>query len=224
MDLNTNIFYNNTISYAIVIYGPAMISIISKRSYQAIYRFMDLFSPIDGDCGRLCGAICCLCSTEPDADTPSCPGDENADHSMGIYLLPGEEQIFDRDEDWIIWGSLDADEYAFPDSWHGRVPFIQCTTTPNCPREKRPLQCRTFPLAPHIDEDGILSVIYCRDPLPYDCPLISDAGQYPLNDDFIRATWLVWEHLVRDPLILDLVEMDSQVRIDEGWPVDVLYP
>ena len=197
---------------------------LSKRSYEAIYRFLNRFSPIDGDCGELCGAACCLCSTEPTEDTPSCKGDDNADHSMGLYLLPGEERIFTGDEDWIQWGSLEADEYDFPDSWHGRVPFFQCTTAPHCPREKRPLQCRTFPLAPHIHEDGMLYLIYSRDPLPYDCPLISSSDRYPLNENFIKATWRVWSHLVRDPLILDLVEMDSLVRVEEGWPVDIVYP
>ena len=196
----------------------------SKPSFKAIYRFLDYFDPVDFDCGTLCGAICCLCSTESDENTPSSDSDENADYSMGLYLMPGEGSVYTGNEDWINWGSIDAEEYEFPESWTGRVPFFQCNNAPHCPRKKRPLQCRTFPLAPHIDEDGILSVIYHRDPLPYECPLITNRETYPLNGDFIKATWLVWSHLIRDPLILDLVEMDSQIRIDEGWPVDILYP
>lgn len=197
---------------------------LSKGSYQAIYRFLDNFSPIQGDCGDLCGAICCLCSTESDESTPSSESDENADFSMGLYLLPGEDQMFTGDEDWISWGSLDAEEYEFPESWHGRVPFFQCKNAPFCPREKRPIQCRTFPLAPHIDEDGLLYMIYNRDPLPYDCPLISKKEEYTLNEDFIKATWRVWSHLVRDPKIMDLVEMDSMIRVDEGYPIDMIWP
>ena len=201
-----------------------MRSTITEKSYKAIYRFLDLFSPIDGDCGKLCGAICCLCSTDPDSDTPTCEGDENADFSMGLYLWPGEDQVYTGDEDWISWGYLEAEEYDFPESWHGRVPFFQCTTSPCCPREKRPIQCRTFPLAPHIDEDGFLYVIYSRDPLPYECPLIHRCSEHPLREDFVKATWRVWSHLVRDPLIFDLVEQDSMTRLEEGWPVDILYP
>jgi len=197
---------------------------LSKRSFQAIYRFLDFFSPIDDDCGKLCGAVCCLCSTDPTEDTPSCPGDVNADHSMGLYLLPGEEQLFDGHEDWINWGYIDADEYDFPESWHGPVPFFQCTTAPNCPREKRPLQCRTFPLVPHIHEDGMLYMIYDRDPLPYECPLISNPDEHPLDPGFVKATWRVWSHLVRDPLIMDLVELDSEIRLEEGWPVEIVWP
>ena len=33
-----------------------------------------------------------------------------------------------------------------------------------------------------------------------------------LNPDFIKATYTVWKHLLRDPLIFDLVEMDSRLR------------
>ena len=148
--------------------------------------------------------------------------DENADFSMGLYLLPGEEQMYTGDEDWIVWGSLQAEEYDFPESWHGRVPFFQCTTAPHCPRKKRPLQCRTFPLAPHLDEDGCLYLIWSSDPLPYVCPLIAEHRQ--LSHDFVKATWTCWSHLIRDPLIRDLVDLDSQIREEEGWPVEIVYP
>ena len=33
-----------------------------------------------------------------------------------------------------------------------------------------------------------------------------------LDPRFIQATYTVWKHLIRDPLIYDLVEMDSQAR------------
>ena len=99
-----------------------MKSTLSERSFQAIYRFLDNFSPIDRDCGALCGAACCLCSTDPTDTTPHAESDENADYSMGLYLMPGEEQMYTFDEDWISWGWLQAEDYDFPDSWHGRVP------------------------------------------------------------------------------------------------------
>ena len=201
-----------------------MRSIISKRSYEAIYRFLDKFSPIEGDCGKLCGAACCLCSTEPTDATPSSETDENADYSMGLYLMPGEDQLFSFDEDWIEWGFLQAEEYDFPENWTGRIPFFQCTTAPFCPREKRPLQCRTFPLAPHLDEDGILYMIYHQDPLPYACPLVSQRQAHPLSPAFLKATYTVWKHLIRDPLIFDMVDLDSQIREEEDYPIEILYP
>lgn len=183
-----------------------MKSSIKKDTFKAIYRLLDRVSPINGDCGKLCGTSCCTCQ-DPD---------------MGIYLLPGEEKIFTRNEDWLSWNWCMAEDYEFPESWHGKVYFLQCLSAPFCDRKNRPLQCRTFPLAPHIDEDGRLCMIYHSGELPYECPLTS--GDVPLNEDFIKATYTAWAHLIRDPLIYDLVELDSEYRIEDGEPVTILYP
>lgn len=190
---------------------------ISKRTYRAIYRLLDRVDPIDCDCGQLCGAACCISTYEPDDIEFNAEGDVNADSYMGLYLLPGEEQIHDEDSDWIDWGYIMAEDYDFPESWEGKVYFIQCRNAPHCPRDKRPIQCRTFPLAPHIDEDGIFHMIINCDELPYVCPLIDNAeGAYELNEDFVQATYTAWKHLLRDQHILDLVAMDSELRIEDG--------
>ena len=89
-----------------------MKSSIKKQTFKAIYRLLDRVSAIDGDCGKLCGAACCTCQ-DPD---------------MGIYLLPGEEKMFNRDESWLKWGYTMAEDYEFPDSWHGKVYFLQWCT------------------------------------------------------------------------------------------------
>ncbi len=191
-----------------------MKSSIKKSTFKAIYRLLDRVSPVSGDCGRLCNAACCTCD-----DGAS---DENADYSMGIYLLPGEEKLFTGHEDWLQWGFLRAEDYQFPESWTGKVFFLRCLSAPSCPREKRPLQCRFFPLAPHLDQYGNLLLIYHSGELPYDCPLINE--RIPLNHDFIKATYTVWSHLIRDPLIFDLVEMDSDERTEKDEPLLVLYP
>lgn len=141
---------------------------------------------------------------------------------MGIYLLPGEEKLFSGEEDWLSWGWLRAEEYEFPESWHGKVYFLQCKAAPHCPRKKRPLQCRFFPLAPHLDEYGNLYMIYHSSPLPYNCPLITE--EKPLNEDFIRISYTIWKHLMRDPLIFDLIEMDSENRRADGESIRILYP
>lgn len=174
---------------------------ISKRKWQAIYRLLNRVSPIDGDCGRLCGAACCTCEDSVNDGS----GDE-----LGIYLYPGEEKIHSRKEDWLDWTVEDAEDYDFPDSWIGKIYFVKCKTPPICPRNMRPLQCRTYPLAPYLSEDGVLELVYNDEELPYSCPLIDDA--IPLNDDFVKATLTVWTHLVRDPYIRDLVEADSRLR------------
>ena len=176
---------------------------ISKRTYAAIYRLLDRVSPIDRNCGELCDSACCTCDS-----------DESKDHPvLGIYLLPGEEQLFTKNEDWLEWSYSKVKSADFPNSWHGIVYFIRCKTPPYCQRRLRPLQCRTFPLAPHIDDNGLLKMALYSFKLPYRCPLIHERIQ--LNAKFIQATWTVWKHLIRDEYIFDLVKYDSSFRAEE---------
>lgn len=170
---------------------------LTERTYRAIYRLLDKVSPLDTDCGALCGAACCTSSYED--------GEE-----MGIFLLPGEEKLHSREDEWLEWSEESAEGLGFPDSWPEKVCFVHCKTPPRCPRSKRPIQCRSFPLAPHLNADGELSLVYNDMDLPYRCPLIDE--QTPLNDDFVQATETVWKHLIRDPRIRDLVREDSAAR------------
>jgi hypothetical protein len=181
-----------------------MKSTIRKNTYKAIYRLLDRVTPLQTDCGLLCDAACCK-STEAD---------------MGIYLFPGEEKLFTRKEDWLKWESEHAEDYDFPDSWHGRIYFVRCTSAPNCPREKRPLQCRFFPLAPHLTKDGHLILIHFVSDLPYSCPLISNKTD--LDPAFVQAVYTVWKRLIQDPLIYDLIQYDSVTRNDAA--MTVIYP
>ncbi|MBE6040917.1 MAG: hypothetical protein E7220_00165 [Clostridiales bacterium] len=164
-----------------------------KRTYRAIYRLLDRVSPVPFDCGMICGAACC---------------NAGADEETGIYLLPGEDKIHDRKDGWLSWSVQDTEEYDFPESWHGKVYFVRCGGPDKCKRSLRPIQCRTFPLAPYLTEDGELQLIYNDSDLPYCCPMVEEETE--LQEDFIRATYTVWKHLIRDPLIYDLVEADSR--------------
>ncbi|MGI6257371.1 MAG: hypothetical protein ACOYJU_04825 [Anaerovoracaceae bacterium] len=171
-----------------------MISSIRKDTYLAMYRLLNSVSPLATDCGELCGSICCL------------PVGED----LGIYLLPGEEKVFTQREDWISWDSESVDGYEFPDSWRGKVYFIRCKTAPICPREMRPLQCRFYPLEPHLTEDDRLLLIWSTANTPYTCPLIRE--EMTLEPSFIKASYTVWKRLIEEPLIYDLVKLDSDQR------------
>ena len=127
---------------------------------------------------------------------------------MGIYLLPGEEAVFEDGRDWLEWSTQNAEECGFPESWEGPVFFIKCKTPPYCVRDKRPIQCRTFPLMPYLTEDGELQMLYNDNELPYLCPLIEE--EIPLNDSFVKATHTAWKHLLRNPGIYDLIWADSE--------------
>ena len=182
-----------------------MKSTIRKSTFRAMYRLLDRVSPVPYDCGKLCDCVCCM---------PA--GDE-----LGIYLLPGEEKLFTGKEDWITWNYDNVDEYEFPDSWSGKVAFLSCNTPPVCDRKMRPLQCRTYPVAPHILEDEMLILILSDMEVPYTCPLIkentnfnpeSKDDSFVLDEKFLRATYTVWKRLIKDPKIYDLVKMDSEER------------
>lgn len=192
-----NIVYNTLI----------MKSKIKKNTYKAIYRLLNRVSPLSTDCGKFCGAACCSCGGDGSST-------DSLDYDMGIYLLPGEEKLFSMQEDWLKWSIEYAEDYDFPDSWFGKIYFVRCKTPPYCPREMRPLQCRFFPLAPYLTEGGELRLILSTVELPYTCPLITD--QIQLEERFIKATYTVWKHLIVDPLLYDLVQLDSDdLRISE---------
>lgn len=188
-----------------------MKSTIKRKTYAAIYRLLNRVSPLSGDCGTLCQAACCTCGGDSNTEN-------ELDFDMGIYLLPGEEKLFTRKETWLKWSVENAEDYDFPDSWFGKIYFVRCNCAPHCPREKRPLQCRFFPLAPHLTEEGQLILIYSDAELPYTCPLISEKME--LTPSFIKATYTVWKRLIKDPLIFDLVTWDSSVREN----LSIVYP
>ena len=175
----------------------ALNSVLTRQDYEEIYRLLDAVSPVPFDCGTVCGAACCGSGTD------SAP-------ELGLYLLPGEESLHDRNDPDLLWQEDQAEDYDFPASWQGSVVFLRCSCAPHCPREKRPIQCRTFPLLPHLEADGILTLIWNDQILPYSCPLIEQNAE--LSPEFVRATKEAWRLLLHDPRIRDLVKMDSDAR------------
>ena len=63
---------------------------------------------------------------------------------------------------------------------------------------------------PHLYEDGRLKMIFNDFDLPYVCPMIEDEAE--LDERFVKATETAWRHLLRDPLIYDLVWKESRDR------------
>ena len=204
----------HTLLFAQLCYNTDMKSVITRMEYEDIYRMLDEVSPLDFNCGELCGAACCSCASDT-SDDP--------EEALGLYLLPGEDKLFTRKEEWLEWTSCRAQDFYFPDSWHGKIYFLYCRANCFCDRKLRPMQCRTFPLSPHIDSDGKLCVIYDANDLPYECPLIFEREKYPLQEDFIKATFKAWKYLMREPKIRDLIEMDSQNRVEFDAPIDIVY-
>ncbi len=143
---------------------------IDPKLYKEIYEKLDAVSPVPFDCGEICGSICC----------------QGDDPETGLYLLPGEEKLF-TDSDWK---SVEETEYGI---------FVQCKGPENCDRSRRPMQCRTFPLMPVIDDDGVLQVEKSDIETPYSCPLINSDTK--LDESFIAETKEAWTTLAKYPAI-----------------------
>ena len=76
-------------------------------------------------------------------------------------------------------------------------------------------------MSPHFMEDGHLVLILNDLELPYRCPLIEE--EIELEPEFMEVTWRCWARLVEDPLIHDLVRMDSEERYEEGGELVLVY-
>ncbi|MCR5304662.1 MAG: hypothetical protein K6E33_08885 [Lachnospiraceae bacterium] len=176
---------------------------ITEEQYRRIYEMLDRVNPVLFDCGKICGSSCCDVDNYKD---------------MGMYLLPGEEKVHDMEDPCFEWLTDDAGDLGFPPSWKGKVYFIKCHGTFLCEREKRPIQCRTYPAAPHIDRDGRLCLVYSDMDVPYVCPIIEAEAE--LGSRFLKTTYDAWKILVGDRRIYDLVKERSLYRGDD---VKVLY-
>ncbi len=164
---------------------------LSREDFEHIYQLTGRVNPRPEDCGKRCSQACC-----------------RTDASQGIYLLPGEHQLYTGLEDWFTWDVQDAADYLFPRSWEGEIYFLHCAG--HCSRDLRPMQCRTYPVAPHLTEDGRFVLVRETLDTTYRCPLITE--NMPLLRPWLKATWMAWTRLLTDPLIHDLVRMDSAER------------
>ncbi len=169
---------------------------LSKEDFQKVYELFDQATPLSGDCGQRCGAVCCK------------PGPFFQYSPLYIYMLPGEEVLHDKKDSWLRWYSLNTKKYLFPKSWGKSFWAVRCTGPDNCKRELRPIQCRTFPLMPYLTVEGNLQLILYNQQLPYECPLITEGT--PLDEKFIECVRNAWEILLKDVRIYDYVKTESE--------------
>ena len=176
-----------------------------KKDYLDIYKLTNEDSPLEIDCGKKCGSICC-----------------KVENDYGIYLLPGEHLVFKKNEPWFKWNTQSADDQGFPDSWIGPVYFLNCKGY--CNRDYRPMQCRTYPVAPHICPNGKFILIIETLETTYTCPLIEQKDYHSsFSKEWLHNLYLAWGKLLNDPLIYDLIIMDSEARIKEKKEIIIAY-
>ncbi len=155
------------------------------------YKLLDQVTPLKKDCGILCNKKCCA----------------EWEKGVGMYLLPGEEQMFSQDETWLDWEAHSCDDYRFAPSWTGVVYFVKCNTA--CPRDKRPFACRTFPLAPYLTDKGVLQIVFDHHSL-HVCPLSQEGDKTLLDRRFLKRVREAWILLLEDPIIYDGVFWESR--------------
>lgn len=162
--------------------GLMVRSTLTPEDFAQVYSILDV-APLDGDCGGLCEKRCC----------------QEYEPGVGMYLLPGEDCMFDGNEPWLEWRLQSASHQDFPPEWNGMVYFVMCRGT--CPRERRPIQCRTFPLMPYLDPEGNLEVRLDTLTGSLLCPMVRYPESYPLRKEFMDAVLSAWRILIKDPLI-----------------------
>ncbi|MHB0885700.1 MAG: hypothetical protein ACYC41_07455 [Bacillota bacterium] len=170
---------------------------LSKEQFRRVYELLDKATPLPDDCGRLCDRKCCT----------------EWDKGAGMYLLPGEEVMFTRNEDWLRWETHSTDDYEFCPAWNGDFFFVACTKP--CPRDGRPFACRTFPLAPYLTPDGRLTMLLDDNGILI-CPFVSEGHLERLDPRFIDAAHRAWEILLTDDLIRADIEWQSRQRDEAG--------
>ena len=178
-----------------------------KEIIEKIYGKLNQVNPLDFDCGRLCNEICCVYDNK-----------DYSNEDLEIYLLPGEELIIKEDENFEL-DYADAKELKYPFSWD-KVHILKCRNPPKCNRNLRPIQCRTFPLIPHISKNNELHLIFDESEFPYQCPIIQD--NIVLNDEFLKETFDAWQILLENKLIYDLVSMDSRKRDNRKTEYEII--
>ena len=169
-----------------------------KKSIKRIYKRLDEVSPVDFDCGTLCGEVCCVYDA-----------DESHAEELVLYLLPGEELMYENSDEFELY-YMDSSEIKYPHSWKDSIYLVKCKNPPKCDRSIRPIQCRTFPLVHNKSKNGEFHLVLDETEFPYICPIIRD--HIKLNEDFINVTYEIWKKLITNPLVYDLVDMDSKDR------------
>lgn len=179
-----------------------------KETIKEIYDKLEEVSPVDFDCGKLCGEVCCVYDNE----------NEDSEELV-LYLLPGEELMYEDSDSFELY-YVDYREIKYPRSWKNQAYLVRCINPPNCNRSIRPIQCRTFPLIPHLTKHGEFHLVFDEHEFPYECPIIHE--NIKLNDDFIKVTYDVWMMLLSNPLVYDLVDMDSRIRDNRKMNYEII--
>ncbi|MBF4693476.1 hypothetical protein [Fusibacter ferrireducens] len=183
----------------------------TQIDYQAIFnRAYQLMNEpiIEGNCGELCGYHCCR-------------RQERTGERLGMYLLPLEFEYMQRGKA-VDYEVHSCQIYDMPPKIK-KLYYIFCHESEGCLRDLRPVQCRTYPFEPHLDENGF-SLVIEKDQI-HACPLLNRIPEW--RQAFIEGVYKGWLELMKIPIIkyhilyfsLERNEMENINRryTDRGW-------
>lgn len=140
---------------------------------KAVLAARDLLmrvTPLKSDCGRLCGAACCL-----------------GDDETGMLLFPGEQALYEGNPSVRLIKA----HYALAGD-----PALLLVCEGTCRREDRPLACRLFPLFLRFGPDATAHVVI--DPRARAvCPLCS-SGLSAFDPAFREAVQKAYDLMLED--------------------------
>lgn len=153
--------------------------------YKYAYGLLENVTPMHGDCGEKCGAICC----------------EDSEAGTGMYLYPGEARmLFPCPE----WAKIEPSGF-----YYGEKEALILSCEGQCDRALRPLACRIFPLVPYKKEGERMKIIY--DPRATAmCPLTPEM----LTPSFIESVTRAMRAVVKMREGREFIEAQSRL-IDE---------
>lgn len=164
-----------------------------KSLYKKVYELLDRYPLAETDCGKLCGKVCCCYIV---------PQEEDA----GMELIPGEEEVFPLEANWLKPRFLSGNMYEYPPDWGQNAGCFQIRCIKPCPRNERPANCRLFPLRiVHQGEDYYL--ITDSDTGSYNCPLT--VRPELINPNFVESAKEAARILLTIPKFRQLVDWDS---------------
>ena len=163
---------------------------IKRELYEKVYAILDKVTPLQSDCGALCGKACC--------DSPN--------EDAGMYLFPGEEVMFSENPSWL---KIELSDFTYGNN----KPVLIAICTDQCQRELRPLACRIFPLTPYMTHNGAMSIKIDPRAVPM-CPLAKQFTTDTLDEGFVAAVVRVFRLLAKEKEIQSFVLGISRL-IDE---------
>lgn len=164
-----------------------------KELFNKAYELMN--EPIiDGNCGELCNFHCCRSNS-------------NDKNRLGMYLLPYEFEAIQDNKD-AKYEVHSSKKYEMPIKIK-KLYYLFCDGAEGCLRDLRPIQCRTYPFEPHL-EDGILYLVIEKNQI-HNCPLLINKDLW--RKEFIKGIYEGWKLLIEVPKIEHYIKEISKSRL-----------